>query len=421
MWPVSAILPILSGSAHGRGRTRRGPRAPAGTPERGRPAAHLHHHGHRRRGPVDSRRAQVLVGPPGRRAPTALVSPRAVARTRVARTAQPDIRSLHGLGHIARGTMATAACACTGREPARRLASPGAATAKPAAATVAPPQMASSAAIGRDRGSSAGRSSPPPTAGPGSSRSGGRATSNRCGALIAADLILTAAHCVYDDGSLMPPGAYVVAGQHLLQPITGEVLRVAKIVPHPASKPSPTAATLRCCSCGRPPGAGDRDGRLAVETAALGSGDGLRRRLGLDLAWQRDAAGELVSSPSYPNELMQTQLDLFTADACNGAFSPTRTFWSAWHLCAGRLPMTTCNGDSGGPHLVQQSNGHGRRSGSRRSGSSSVLGGEHRLLHALRRHHPRRGRAGRSHLERPYHATQAADPKPRDSRSRCCR
>ena len=97
---------------------------------------------------------------------------------------------------------------------------------------------------------------------------------------------------------------------------------------------------------------------FALETAALDSGaTDFAAGWGSTLPWSENAAGEIVSSPSYPNELMQTQLDLFTADACNGAFSPTRTFWSAWHLCAGRLPMTTCNGDSGGPHLVQQSNG----------------------------------------------------------------
>ena len=60
-------------------------------------------------------------------------------------------------------------------------------------------------------------------------------TSNRCGGtVIAADLILTAAHCVYDNGSLMAAGdLYVVAKQHALEPLgTGEVLQVAKIVPH---------------------------------------------------------------------------------------------------------------------------------------------------------------------------------------------
>ena len=282
----------------------------------------------------------------------------------------------------------------------------GAATAKPAAATVVPPQMASSAAIGRAPRIIGGSVVTAPDGWPWivSIRRSGE-TSNRCGGtVIAADLILTAAHCVYDNGSLMPPSAlYVVARQHLLQPITGEVLQVAKIVPHPSFETvtyGGDAALLFLRTATTAPAMVMAD--FALETAALGSGaTDFAAGWGSTLPWSENAAGEIVSSPSYPNELMQTQLDLFTADACNGAFSPTRTFWSAWHLCAGRLPMTTCNGDSGGtaPRAAEQwpvgaDRYHVGRVPRRRRRCD-------RLLQALRRHHPRRGRqrVGDRHVE----------------------
>ena len=142
---------------------------------------------------------------------------------------------------------------------------------------------------------------------------------------------------------------------------------------------------------------------------------------GSTLPWSENAAGEIVSSPSYPNELMQTQLDLFTADACNGAFSPTRTFWSAWHLCAGRLPMTTCNGD-GGPHLVQQSNGQWAQIGITSVGFLVGVGGatdyckHYEASPASRPSASGRSPRGRrtTRRRRPFRSRAT-------SRSRCCR
>lgn len=113
----------------------------------------------------------------------------------------------------------------------------GAATAKPVAATITPPQTVSATPTARTPRIIGGTVVP----------DGGwpwivsirRSADDglQCGgSVIASDLILTAAHCIYGfDRQLLPPGGlYVVAKQRQLQPITGEVRQVAKIVLHPA-------------------------------------------------------------------------------------------------------------------------------------------------------------------------------------------
>ena len=110
----------------------------------------------------------------------------------------------------------------------------------------------------------------------------------------------------------------------MLQPITGEVLQVAKIVPHPSFETvtyGGDAALLFLRTATTAPAMVMAD--FALETAALDSGaTDFAAGWGSTLPWSENAAGEIVSSPSYPNELMQTQLDLFTADACNGRVLP---------------------------------------------------------------------------------------------------
>ncbi len=237
----------------------------------------------------------------------------------------------------------------------------GAATAKPDAASMRPPATVGPTAPATRTQRIIGGTVVPDGGWPwivSIRRSGDSA--NRCGGtVIAADLILTAAHCVYENGGLMPAGAlYVVAKQRLLQPITGEVLQVAKVVPH-ASFETVTyggdAALLFLQTATTAPAIRMAD--LTAETTALNSNAiDWAAGWGSTAVWRAVGDQAPIISPVYPNELMQAQLHLFTPQACNTLFGATN-FWTNWHLCAGSPPTTTCNGDSGGPHIVQSSTG----------------------------------------------------------------
>ncbi len=184
--------------------------------------------------------------------------------------------------------------------------------------------------------------------------------------MIAADLILTAAHCIYGfDRQLIPPsGLYVVAKQRQLQPITGEVLQVAKIVMHPAWENRTyggDAALLFLKGNTTAPAIKMAD--LPFEASALNNSSiDWAAGWGSTAAWRRIGEQPPIVSPVYPNDLMQAQLNLYAPAACNAILAQTPTFWTDWHLCAGTLLAnetfrTTCNGDSGGPHIVQGADG----------------------------------------------------------------
>ena len=53
----------------------------------------------------------------------------------------------------------------------------------------------------------------------------------------------------------------------------------------------------------------------------------------------------------YPNQLMATALRISTPAACNARYGVG--YFTSWNLCVGRADSTFCNGDSGGPHVVQ--------------------------------------------------------------------
>lgn len=186
-------------------------------------------------------------------------------------------------------------------------------------------------------------------------------SANRCGGtVIAADLILTAAHCVHENGGPMPASSlYVVAKQRQLQPITGEVLQVAKIVVHPAWENKTyggDAALLFLTSNTTAPAIRMAD--LAFEASALtNSAVDWAAGWGSTAVWRRVGEQPPIDSPVYPNDLMQAQLNLYAPGACNAILPQTPAFWTDWHLCAGAPPTTTCNGDSGGPHIVQSATG----------------------------------------------------------------
>jgi secreted trypsin-like serine protease len=208
------------------------------------------------------------------------------------------------------------------------------------------------------------------------------------GSVVAGDMVLTAAHCVVVDDAkgfptktVRPPSDFVVvSGQHLITPITGQVRNVTKIVVHPAwngaagNYGADAALVFLAQPVSAPPIV---MADLPFETAVFN----LQNPAEWAAGWgsitthTEDANGNVVQQATYPNELWNVQLDLFTPQACNQAFPKTPPFWTVWHLCAGRLPATTCNGDSGGPHLVQRTDGLWTQIGVTSVGLIKPLGG----------------------------------------------
>ena len=63
----------------------------------------------------------------------------------------------------------------------------------------------------------------------------------------------------------------------------------------------------------------------------------------------------------WPNQLLATALRISTPAACNARYGVT--YFTSSNLCVGRDDSTFCNGDSGGPHVVQAADGTWRQIG----------------------------------------------------------
>ena len=183
------------------------------------------------------------------------------------------------------------------------------------------------------------------------------------GSVIAGNLILTAAHCVTNPGTAQKVAAgslYVVAKQTRLDQGTGELLQVAQVVVNPAY----VATTFT----------GDAallvlKGRTTAPAIALAD-DAFESSALATKAWAW-TAGWGSTTPNVP-----------TAGNDGARWPNQLDGHGAAHLHAGRLqrpvrrcqlhhlePLrrsqdsTFCNGDSGGPHVVQATDGSWRQIG----------------------------------------------------------
>jgi hypothetical protein len=175
------------------------------------------------------------------------------------------------------------------------------------------------------------------------------------GSVITSTAILTAAHCVTTGAATYAPSSiYVVTGQNSLSAASGQRIRVARIIVHPswnkATWAGDAAILVLASATSAPPIA---IANTTNEASALAAG-----------AWEW-TAGWGSQSPlmpdnnsygaTWPDALQNAALHTYTADVCNRYYG--NTTFSNWQLCVGREDATFCNGDSGGPHVVQTAAG----------------------------------------------------------------
>ena len=183
------------------------------------------------------------------------------------------------------------------------------------------------------------------------------------GSVIAGNLILTAAHCVTNPGTEQKVAAgslYVVAKQTRLDQGTGELLQVAQVVINPsyvATSFTGDAALLVLKGRTTAPAIALADD--AFESSALAT---------KAWAWTAGWGSTTPNVPTagndgarWPNQLMATALRISTPAACNALYGGAN--FTTWNLCVGREDSTFCNGDSGGPHVVQATDGTWRQIG----------------------------------------------------------
>ncbi len=183
------------------------------------------------------------------------------------------------------------------------------------------------------------------------------------GSVIADNLILTAAHCVTNPGTTQKVAAgslYVVAKQTRLDQTTGETLQVAQVVINPAYVPASFAGDAALLVL---------KGRTTAPAIALAD-DAFEASAVKANAWDWTAGwgSTMPNVPTagnegarWPNQLMATALRISTPAACNARYGVE--FFTSWNLCVGREDSTFCNGDSGGPHVVQATDGTWRQIG----------------------------------------------------------
>ena len=175
------------------------------------------------------------------------------------------------------------------------------------------------------------------------------------GTLVAPMLVMTAAHCTYglDGAALAPSGIVIVLGRTDLRAVaTGERIAVTGIEREPGYRESTLLHDVALLQLARP--------AVEAPAALVGPGDALLWAPAVPatvIGWGNTVAGS--GQAVYPPVLQGVTVPVLADGACSAPGAYGTDYLPETMLCAGVLAggKDSCDGDSGGPLLVQAVDG----------------------------------------------------------------
>ncbi len=175
------------------------------------------------------------------------------------------------------------------------------------------------------------------------------------GSLIDAEWVLTAGHCVYENGTVMPPADVTVTlGEHNLNQNEGSEQHksISQVILHPNYNHSTSNNDLALLKLSSPatlnsnvnPISLNTDSNIAVGTLTTVTG------------WGATSEGGAIS-----NTLLKVDVPIFSQASCNSAYGGV----TEGMICAGYASggKDSCQGDSGGPLIMAAGNGASKQVG----------------------------------------------------------